>query len=70
MDTTNKPEFLTIKEAAQISGISTRTIRRKTASGEIPYYKFCAHIRIKYEDLMRAIEATRVTNPAPAGVQL
>ena len=52
---------MTIKEAAEFLNLSISTIRRKTDSGDLPYYKTPGgHRRFKKEDLEHYIKTTSV----------
>lgn len=49
-----EPEWLSLQQAAVIYGVSTDTIRRRVASGDLPAFR-CGRriIRVRAEDLSR-----------------
>jgi excisionase family DNA binding protein len=56
--------LLTVEQAADRLGTSTRFIRRLVADRRIAYHKVGRHVRIAEADLINYIAASRV---APAG---
>ena len=42
--------LFTVKQVAQACGVSERTVRRWTASGDLPYHKINRSIRVSRED--------------------
>jgi len=65
-------QFVSVEEAAEISGLSTLTIRKRIKSGDIPHQRFGKVIIIPREkadeikDLRKAL-GLRVAPPAPRG---
>lgn len=57
------PVYVSIGEAAEALAVSTKTIRRRISTGEIPAYRFGRrNLRIRVEDLESAthrVPATR-----------
>lgn len=54
MTTTSDAQLLSIAQAAEILGLSTKTIRRRIAAGDLPAYRNgCRLIRVKASDLNR-----------------
>jgi len=60
VEKTAPKEFLSVKEAAEIVGLSEKAIRRAIDDGELPASKPRGRIRIKRTDLDAWIEASRV----------
>jgi excisionase family DNA binding protein len=62
------PIYVSLDEAAQITALSTRTIRRRISDGTIPAYKLGkSSIRIRLDDLekaLRRIPSARMTHGA------
>ena len=48
---TDRPRWLSIAAAAVWVGVSTKTIRRRIADGELPAYRCGGTIRIKTDDV-------------------
>ncbi len=46
-EVTREPEYLTVKEAAELLRVSTATVFRKLRSGELPATKFGRSWRIR-----------------------
>lgn len=46
-------QLLSIAQAAELLGLSTKTIRRRIAAGDLPAYRSCRMIRVKASDLDR-----------------
>lgn len=51
--TINGAQLLSIAQAAEILGLSTKTIRRRIATGDLPAYRSRRMIRVKTADLDR-----------------
>jgi excisionase family DNA binding protein len=50
------PIYISLHEAAEITGLSTRTIRRRISDGTIPAYQLGRRpIRIRLDDLEKAL---------------
>lgn len=49
------------KDAAELLGITTRTLYRFIDEGQVPAYKFGRVIRLRRKDIDDFIEASRVT---------
>ncbi len=62
------PIYISLEEAAQITALSTRTIRRRISDGTIPAYQLGkSTIRIRLDDLekaLRRIPSARTTHGA------
>lgn len=56
--------MLTVKEAAELMGVSESTMRRSINMGQIPFYRISGVIRIPRENLMRLIDSLQ---PAAIG---
>ena len=65
---TDRPEpLLTIEDAAEYLGLSTKTIRRRIAMREIPFVNLGPRvIRFRREDLEAYVES-RIQRPQPLG---
>lgn len=48
---TDRPRWLSISAAAAWVGVSTKTIRRRIADGELPAYRCGGTIRVKTDDV-------------------
>jgi excisionase family DNA binding protein len=59
MPTTSLPILLSVRDAADRLGVSTKTIRRWIASGELPHYRLGRSIRIAESDLIGFIRVRR-----------
>lgn len=46
------PNMITAKDLAKKASISLRLVRKLTASGELPYYRFGRNIRYSIDDLL------------------
>lgn len=57
MQGTKTPELLSVTEAAQILGTSTRFPRRLIAERAIKHYKVGRHVRIARQDLLEYLES-------------
>jgi excisionase family DNA binding protein len=53
-------QLLTVDQAAEAMGTSTRFIRRLIAERRIPYIKVGRHVRIAQSDLINYVAAGRV----------
>jgi excisionase family DNA binding protein len=54
------PKAVTVKQAAQMTGLSERTIRRLIDRGELPCVRVGGRsIRIRVEDIRRLLDAGR-----------
>ncbi|MGH9165673.1 MAG: helix-turn-helix domain-containing protein [Acidimicrobiales bacterium] len=60
------PHLIDVATLAEHLGLTERTIRRKVAQGEIPYYKLGNSIRFDPVEIGACLEASRVANH-PAG---
>ena len=59
-----EPEWVSLREAARIYAVSTYTIRRRIASGDLPAVKLGYKIiRIRIADLDRLFPAIPTTRP-------
>lgn len=45
----------TVKQVARACKVSERTVRRWTASGELPYHKLNRCVRVSHEDFRRFV---------------
>jgi excisionase family DNA binding protein len=59
MPTTSLPILLSVRDAADRLGVSTKKIRRWIASGELPHYRLGRSIRIAESDLIGFIRVRR-----------
>jgi excisionase family DNA binding protein len=50
-----RTQYLTLAEAADLMAVSIKTLRRRIADGTIPAYRCGRVIRIRAEDLERAL---------------
>ena len=50
-------QYLSIEEVAEALGLSTRTVRRLIATGDLPVYRLARgrKIKVKAEDIERAV---------------
>lgn len=55
-------DFLTVKEASQMLGISNRHLYRLTSKKKIPYYRPLGKLLFKREELQNLIERGRVSS--------
>jgi excisionase family DNA binding protein len=58
-----KREWLSLDDGSNVSGFSTKTLRRKIATGELPAYRLGSNgrgIRIDRADLDKLIEQSRI----------
>lgn len=62
------PHLIDVATLAEHLGLTERTIRRKVAQGEIPYYRLGNSIRFDPAEVWAELEASRVANNR-AGVQ-
>lgn len=62
------PHLIDVATLAEHLGLTERTIRRKVAQGEIPYYRLGNAIRFDPAEIGAALEASRVANHR-AGLQ-
>ena len=46
-----EPEYVTVREAAVIAGLSTKTVRRAVADGRIPGWRHGTSLRVRRDDL-------------------
>jgi excisionase family DNA binding protein len=53
------PAFYSVDQTAQKLGLSSKTVRRLIASGELPVHRFGRSIRIADSDLMVFIKVQR-----------
>lgn len=53
------PTFKTLQEAADLVGVSTKTLRREIDRGRLPIYRVNRQIRISDEDLMNYLNDCR-----------
>ena len=59
-----EPEWVSLREAAKIYAISTYTLRRRIASGDLPAVKLGYKlIRVRVSDLDRLFPAVPTTRP-------
>ena len=59
-----EPEWVSLREAAKIYAISTYTLRRRIASGDLPAVKLGYKlIRVRISDLDRLFPAIPATRP-------
>ena len=59
-----EPEWVSLREAAKIYAISTYTLRRRIASGDLPAVKLGYKlIRVRVSDLDRLFPAIPTTRP-------
>jgi excisionase family DNA binding protein len=59
-----EPEWVSLREAAKIYAISTYTLRRRIASGDLPAVKLGYKlIRVRISDLDRLFPAIPTTRP-------
>ena len=56
------PHLIDVATLADHLGLTERTIRRKVAQGEIPYYRLGNSIRFDPVEIGAALEASRVAN--------
>jgi excisionase family DNA binding protein len=50
------PVYISLQEAAQVTGLSTRTIRRRISDGTVPAYQLGkSSIRIRLDELEKAL---------------
>ena len=54
-------KLLSVAEAAEILGVSEKSVRGAISRGELPASKVCGRIRIAKRDLRAWVEANRVT---------
>jgi MerR family copper efflux transcriptional regulator len=64
----NQPDFLRVKEAAELLGVSPNTIRAWGEGGKIPEYRhpinrFRLYKRAELESVLRQIERSRRGSP-------
>lgn len=60
--TMERPDWLSVASAATWVKVSTKTIRRRIADGELPAYRCAGTIRVKTDDveaMMRPIPSAR-----------
>ena len=63
-DSRVEPEYISLREAARIYAVSTYTLRRRIASGDLPAVKLGYKIiRIQIADLDRLFPAIPTTRP-------
>jgi hypothetical protein len=60
-DSRVEPEYISLREAARIYAVSTYTLRRRIASGDLPAVKI---IRVRVADLDGLFPAIPTTRPA------
>lgn len=53
------PRLLTVDEVADVLGLSTKTIRRRIDSGDIPAHRLGRAIRVAEADLLSYLGKTR-----------
>jgi len=53
-------KWLSTKEAAEMLGVTSRTVYRFIDEGDLPAYKFGRVIRVKVSDLENFVEGCRV----------
>lgn len=59
-----EPEWVSLREAAKIYAVSTYTLRRRIASGDLPAVKLGYKlIRVRVSDLDRLFPAIPTTHP-------
>lgn len=59
-----EPEWISLREAAKIYAVSTYTLRRRIASGDLPAVKLGYKlIRVRIDDLDRLFPAIPTTRP-------
>lgn len=59
-----EPEWVSLREAAKIYAVSTYTLRRRIASGDLPAVKLGYKlIRVRISDLERLFPAIPTTRP-------
>ncbi len=52
MTQANLPTYLSLEAAADVTGLSVRTVRRRISDGSLPAYRFGPRkIRVRLEDL-------------------
>ncbi|PPJ01096.1 hypothetical protein C5E51_34915 [Nocardia nova] len=51
--------YISIAEAARRAGVSSDTIRRMIADGQLPAYRFRGQVRIGFEDIDQAMRPIR-----------
>ncbi|MFI6173718.1 excisionase family DNA-binding protein [Nocardia sp. NPDC051052] len=57
--TPNPSRYVSIKSAAERASVSTDTIRRMIADGNLPAYRFRGQVRIAIEDIDDAMRPIR-----------
>ena len=59
-----KQQWISLREAALIHGVSTYTLRRRIASGDLPAVKLGYRIiRVRIEDLNKLVPILPTTRP-------
>jgi excisionase family DNA binding protein len=56
---TRIPRLLSVKQAADIIGVSTRTVRRWIAAQELPFHRLGRQIRLAEHDLAAFLAKTK-----------
>jgi excisionase family DNA binding protein len=64
---TDNPEWLSSAEAANLLGVTTRTLYRFIDLGELPAYRFGRVIRLQALDVFAFIESRRIEPGALGG---
>lgn len=64
MTSTVTPQLLNVDQAAEAMSVSTKTVRRLIATGEVPHVRVGRAVRIRTRDLDRYIEAATVVGTA------
>lgn len=54
------PDLLTVDDVARILRISTKTVRRRIETGDLPHIRHGRSIRVLQDDLTRYIAGLRV----------
>ena len=63
------PHLIDVATLAEHLGLTERTIRRKVAQREIPYYKLGNSIRFDPVDIQASLEASRVAALTPSAAR-
>lgn len=63
------PHLIDVATLAEHLGLTERTIRRRVAQGEIPYYKLGNSIRFDPVEIQAWLEACRSANSSPSGAE-
>lgn len=63
--TPERPRYLDLTAASEISGLSEKTLRRRISEGSIPAYRVGPRVvRIREDSLFAFIESRAIGNPA------